>query len=159
MKITKVANEQMLDKVQLHIGSLRKQIDYLNQQIETVEKAYQQDDFQLLAQLGVITTNEIPRGLGPGIPEDRTFVDQDLKDSSSSKSIKQAQLSSEQLDVRNLTSEILRFNKEDIVVAIKRLGEENIAGFSNIGPADIESILPMLQPYELGEILNIVRQL
>lgn len=46
------------------------------------------------------------------------------------------------------------FTNSQILQAIKGLGEQSIAGFSNITENDVDDILPMLEDYELAEIRN-----
>lgn len=56
----------------------------------------------------------------------------------------------------SLITLILKYPKADIVRAIKRLGEESIAGFSGVVEDDVEDIVSMLAESELGEILGIL---
>lgn len=54
---------------------------------------------------------------------------------------------------QGLMDKILKeYSKRDIARAIKSLGEESIAGFSNITVDDVEDILSACEKYELHEI-------
>ena len=46
--------------------------------------------------------------------------------------------------------------RSEVLAAIKRLGEESIAGFSDVTEDDVVDILLMAQPYELAEIYDSV---
>jgi hypothetical protein len=57
-----------------------------------------------------------------------------------------------------IKQEILSYPNHFVLKAIKSLGEESIAGFSNVTMDDIEDVLAMCELYELGEILNVCKK-
>jgi hypothetical protein len=59
----------------------------------------------------------------------------------------------------SLQDSILKgYSKKDILNVIKRLGEESIAGFSNVSEDDVIPVLSMCEEYELADIWNALRK-
>jgi len=46
------------------------------------------------------------------------------------------------------------YELSDILLAIKSLGEESIAGFSGVREDEVEEVLRTCEPYEMAEIRN-----
>jgi hypothetical protein len=50
--------------------------------------------------------------------------------------------------------ELSNYNDAEILIAIKALGEENIAGFSGVREDDVQEVLRICEDYEKSEILD-----
>ena len=53
---------------------------------------------------------------------------------------------------------LAEYTSAEILWAIKRLGEESIAGFSGVREDEVREVLTSCEAYELGEIFNILKK-
>jgi len=58
--------------------------------------------------------------------------------------------------LRNLI--LKNYSRQAVLAAIKRLGEESIAGFSNVSEDDVPSVLAMCEEFELKDIINVLQK-
>jgi len=57
-----------------------------------------------------------------------------------------------------LLAAAMKLDKQQVLAAIKRLGEQSIAGFSGVTVEEVDDVLNMLEDYELSEIIANVQK-